>query len=283
MKLKHIAILVVATLTPAYASAIPLVFSANADTPEELKPIVDEFREAMGPNNGNAPLSGDPNGHRSINWDAAPDSISDPNPFPGDFFNFNAAPRARGIEFTPIGGATGFELSSTEASGEPVAFGGPASFVPFSEERMFRPVGGTTFLVDFFDPASNEDPALSRGLGVVFNSVQLEDTTGMTFYDQNDNVIFEQFVETGEQSSLSFLGAVFDDPIIAYAQITAGTNPLQNGIQASLSPIDIVVMDDFIFGEPISANVAAVPIPGSIALLPLGLAALGAVRRHQRS
>lgn len=61
----------------------------------------------------------------------------------------------------------------------------------------------------------------------------------MTFYDQNHNVIFEQFVEAGEQSSLSFLGAVFDDPIIAYAQITAGTDPLQSGIQVSLNPIDL--------------------------------------------
>jgi len=124
---------------------------------------------------------------------------------------------------------------------------------------------------------------LSRGLGVVFNSVQLEDTTSMTLYDQNDNVIFEQFVETGEQSSLSFLGAVFDDPTIAYAQITAGTDPVSLANGVSLSPIDFVVMDDFIFGEPISVDVAAVPIPGSIALLPFGLAALGAMRRRKES
>ncbi len=281
MKLKHIAVLVVAVFTPAYATAMPVVFSANADTPEELKPTVDAFRSALGDNNGNAPEIGDPNGHRSINWDAAPDFISDPNPFPGDFFNFNAAPRARGIEFTPTGDTTGFELSSTEASGEPVAFGLPNSFVPFSDERLFRPVNGTTFQVDFFDPANNEDPALTRGLGVVFNNVFRNTSTSMTFFNQEDEVIFQRSAEAGGFGSLSFLGAIFDDPIIAYAQFDVGDFALD--LAAATINQNFVVMDDFIFGEPISANVAAVPIPGSVALLPLGLAALGGLRRRKTS
>jgi len=47
MELKHIAILAIAAFTPAYANAVPVVYSANADTPEELKPTVDAFRSAF--------------------------------------------------------------------------------------------------------------------------------------------------------------------------------------------------------------------------------------------
>lgn len=286
MKLKYFLPLAAAIFTPITAHAVPVVFSAAAETPEDLKPTVDNFRTALGPNNGNAPVSGDPNGHRSIDWDAAPDSVSDPNAFPGDFFNFNQAPRARGIEFVETGDTDSFQLSSTQASGVPVSFGFENNFVPFSPERMFSPVGGNTFEVHFFDPASNTEDALSRGLGVVFNSVNQPDLTQMTLYDQFDTVIFDQYVETSSSSGLSFLGAIFEDPIIAYAAITIGTNgaaELGSGNIISPAFSDFVAMDDFIFGEPVNASVAAVPVPAAAPLLALGLAAMGAVSRRRKS
>lgn len=296
MKLNYIIPLTFALGAPLSVQAVPLpghsnamVFSAAADTAEDLKPTVDAFRSALGSNNGNAPVSGDPNGHRSINWDAAPDSVSDPNAFSGDFFNFNQAPRARGIEFVETGETEGFELSSTQASGQPVAFGSSNAFVPFSPERMFSPVGGNTFEVHFFDPANKTEDALSRGLGIVFNDVDLTNLTQMTLYDQSDSVIFNEYVEPSNNAGLSFLGAVFDSSIIAYAAITIGTDAaalIQNSpgtIVIGVSETDFVAMDDFIFGEPINVSVAAVPVPGAAPLLVLGLAAMGAMSRRKTS
>lgn len=225
------------------------IFSFTSNDAAGMNLEVEQFRDALGALNPNDPVNGDPTGRRQINWDAAPDTISDPNLFPGDFFNFNATPRARGIEFQTTGTATGFQLSSTAASGEPVFFGSN-EFSAFSPERLFTPVNGNTFNVFFFDPANNGTPALSRGLGVVFNGVDVEDLTEMIFYDRNDEVLHIQSVEPSAEGGFSFLGAIFDEPVVGRVQITLGGT--FNG--DNFSGADPVVMDDFIFGEPIPAQ-----------------------------
>ncbi|MEL6678248.1 MAG: VPLPA-CTERM sorting domain-containing protein [Pseudomonadota bacterium] len=242
------------------------VFEINGPTAADIEGTVDAFRDALGPNNGNNPVNADPNGRRQINWDAAPDFIADPNPFPGDFFNFNAAPRARGIEFRETGTTTGFELSATEASGTEPVFGVPTDFAAFSPERLFRPVGGQTFDVLFFDPATQKDPALTRGLGVVFSDVEKVGSTSMSFFDINDELLFERDVIPGADIGFSFLGVIFDSPLVAKVSIQSGTRG------------DAVVMDDFIFGEPVPAPV---PLPASVALLAMGIGALGVARRKR--
>lgn len=246
------------------AASLQTFTSVSADTAADLQPTVDAFREALGPNNGNAPVNSDPNGRRQINWDAAPDAISDPNPFPGEFFNGDTAPRARGIEFEATGYTTGFQLSSTEASGEPVGFGFPSDFVPFSPERMFTPVGGNTFTVNFFDPADQVTPALSRGLGVIFNDVELADTTSMTLFDRFGNSLASAFAQPGQDQGLSFLGFIFDEAVIASAAFTVGSRVF-DGTSFGGSG-DAVVMDDFIFGEPVP-QLAPVPLPASLPAL----------------
>ncbi|MEL6125413.1 MAG: VPLPA-CTERM sorting domain-containing protein [Pseudomonadota bacterium] len=264
----RLALLTAAVLSFSYSPVIaaPVIFEINGDLAEDIAPTVDAFREALGPNNGNNPVNADPNGRRQINWDAAPDGISDPNPFPGDFFNFDAFPRARGIEFQETGSTTGFELSATEASGEEPLFGLSTDFAAFSPERIFRPVNGRTFDVLFFDPAKQENPALSRGLGVVFLDVEKEGSSKMDFYDINDNLLLSRTVLTGNDVGFSFLGAVFDSPIVAKVSITAGIGG------------DNVAMDDFIFGEPVPAPV---PLPASVALLGMGIGALAVARRRK--
>ena len=158
-----------------------------------------------------------------------------------------------------------------------MAFGFEDDFVPFSPERMFTPVGGNTFNVNFFDPADQTTPALSRGLGVVFNDVELSDTTSMTLYDAVGNVLASEFVLAGENGSLSFLGFIFDEAVISYASITVG-DAIFDG-EDFLGGFDSVVMDDFIFGEPVPAP--AVPLPASFAFLLAGLGALGLGRMRK--
>ena len=252
-------------LAPSLGMAATIVgdFSVNFDTAAELRPTVDQFRTELGENNGNAPVNADPNGRRQIDWDAAPDGISDPNPFPGDFFNGDAAPRARGIEFREGEGVDGFELSATEASGEEPLFGLPKDFQAFSPERIFRTTSDGTFDVLFFDPFDQVTPALSRGLGVVFLDVEEPDIASMVFYDAFDNILDERDVATGNDIGFSFEGLIFDEAVIARVSITTGGGN--------------VAMDDFIFGEPVP--VSAVPLPAGGLLLLTGLAGLFLRRR----
>ncbi|QDU56683.1 PEP-CTERM sorting domain-containing protein [Aeoliella mucimassa] len=226
----------------------------NGTDAASIQDTVDLFRADLGDQNSPAPVN-NIGGRREINWDGAPDSVSDPNLFPGDFFNADFSPRARGIEFVPTGETTGFQLSATEASGESIEFGFDAGFTTFSPERLFTPIGDTTFDVLFFDPADPSTPALSTGLGVVFTDVEDVDSTSMTFYDAYDNVLLTRSVLPGSNAGLSFLGASFDEAIVARVSIIGG-----------LEAFDSVVMDDFIFGEPVPVSV---PEPASVALLSL--------------
>lgn len=261
-------------LAPLSGLAAPVtIVNVNGDTAADIRPHVDAFRNALGPNNGNAPVNADPNGRRQINWDAAPDAISDPNPFPGDFFNANVNPRARGIEFREVGATTGFQLSSTAASGEPVAFGVPTDFVPFSPERLFTPVGGNEFDVLFFDPATQTRPATSRGLGVVFSDVETANTTSMSFFNLKNELLLKLFATPGNDKGFSFLGAIFDAPEVARVRFDVGTRTFDGDRFRGRG--DSVVMDDFIFGEPIPAPV---PLPAPIALMASGLIALFGMR-----
>ncbi|MEP5759692.1 MAG: VPLPA-CTERM sorting domain-containing protein [Litoreibacter sp.] len=281
-------------LIPQISIAAPVVFSAIGPDAASIQDEVDRFRDALGELNPNEPenFAG---GRRQINWDAAPDVISDPNAFPGDFFNGDSAPRARGIEFRPtvnedLGrgqeSADGFQLSSTEASGEPIRFGFEDDLDVFSSERLFAPTGGTVFDVLFFDPFDQTGPAAVSGLGIVFNNVasSLKDSsqsnTFVNFFTEEQDMATDTaaYSFAAEQSSgLSFLGVLFDEPIIAGATVYAGLIPFDEAKYGS----DVVAMDDFIFGEP---TVAPVPIPASALMLGSTLFFGGgaAMRRNRR-
>jgi hypothetical protein len=85
---------------------------------------------------------------------------------------------------------------------------------------------------------------------------------------------------TGNQT-FSFLGITTDanEPLIGSIRIITGTNAL--GPNES-SEIDLVVMDDFFYGEP-QLIVQAVPQPWPLQMLGLGLLALAALSRVARS
>ena len=69
----------------------------------------------------------------------------------------------------------------------------------------------------------------------------------MEYFDDDGKLIFSSFVPASPgDGSLSFFGIVFDDARIARVRITTGN--------AAPGPddeeLDIVMMDDFIYGEP---------------------------------
>ena len=135
-------------------------------------------------------------------------------------------------------------------------------FTTFSPSRLFTPVGSNITEAVFFIPGTNGTvPAKVRGFGAVFTDVDQPNgdgpagrrgnrgaSTRIDYFDQDGRLLFSSFVPASPgDGSLSFFGIVFDDARIASVRIKAGdVAPGPNDDERH----DVVVMDDFIYGEP---------------------------------
>lgn len=265
-------LLLIVTATQAQASYT--TYSAAGADPAAIQATVDTFRNELGAFNAPAPVQA-ADGRRQIDWDAAPAAVSAPNAFPGDFFNFSSAPRARGLEFSTPG--TGFQLSGDVDDGTPIRFENlnptyKDEFQTFSPERLFTPLGSTTVYADFFSVEDQTTRALSDGFGAVFTDVDTLGSTTIEYLDIDGNTLLTETVPVADKG-LSFVGVKFDDNVLAGVKITSGDFAV--GPTDGMMGYDIVVMDDFIFGEPI-----AIPEPTTIGLAAIGLAMAGLRRRR---
>lgn len=132
------------------------------------------------------------------------------------------------------------------------------SFKAFSASRLFSAIGSNITEVDFFVPGGTNARATVKGFGAVFTDVDQPDgggpgrkhapTTMMEFFDADGELLFSSFVPAAPgDGSFSFFGILFDDARIAHVRITSGNfapGPDDGGKR------DIVMMDDFIYGEP---------------------------------
>jgi len=252
--------------------AATTTFSSAGVDPAAIQATVDNFRDALGVLNPFSPVQ-NADGRRQINWDAAPAAVSAPNAFSGDFFNFSSAPRARGIEFATPG--AGFQLSGDVDDGTPIRFENinptyDEEFQTFSAERLFTALDSTKVEAKFFSPVDQTTAALTDGFGAVFADVDMLGSTTIEYFDINGNTLLTETVPVADKG-LSFVGVKFDDNVLASVLITSGNfavGPDDGAIgTTSAMPYDIVVMDDFIFGEPI-----AVPEPATGCLVLGGLA-----------
>jgi Calx-beta domain len=183
-----------------------------------------------------------------------PDSSAEPNNLPFNFFNVTS-PRGAVFQSTGnIGGQHSFRVSADSINSTMTApeFGNvnasyPAIFTPFSAERLFRAVGSTTIDVEFFMPGTNI-PATVSGFGVV-----LTDVDGSSSYIEGyaaDGTKLAGFTVNTFNNGLSFLGFSFNaGERIARVQIGAGNLPM-SASNTDGGAVDVVAMDDFIYGEP---------------------------------
>ena len=267
------AMLLAATAIPAQGA----VFTATGAAPADIQATVDSFRTALGALNPNVAGSFG-TGRREINWDGVPDGFSAPNSLPANFFNSNSP---RGAVFSTSG--SGFQVSSTAASGTPVEFGNidpsyTAQFQAFSAQRLFTATGSNILQIDFFVPGSNT-PASVSGFGAIFADAETAGATKFTvFYADGTNG--GQFnVPVGVSGGLSFLGLT-DANRFSRIIIQSGTAALGAGIlDNAAGGVDLVVMDDFIYGEP---QASGVPEPGSMLLTAAGAAMVFLARRYRR-
>jgi hypothetical protein len=250
--------------------AAPVVFQAAGPTVGSIQGTVDAYRAALGqPNNVNTagPLS---SGHREINWDGGSTNNQTTTISGSPFAGFQVT---RGALFTTPDG-TGFVQAPPAA--DPASFppGGLAGvfdnatygviFQAFSLRRLFSAIDSNVTDVDFFVPGGGGIAATVSGFGAVFTDVDQPDGSGpgekqgnreastlIEYFATDGSLLFSSFVPASPgDGSVSFLGIVFDDARIARVRITSGNvapGPDDGGKK------DVVMMDDFFYGEPRTA------------------------------
>ena len=206
---------------------------------------VTQYRTLLGIQNLNT-AGEQPAGRREINWDGASAALTNVDTFPKDFFNVKSP---RGVLFSTNG--TGFRVSdngyadlNTDYTGE---------FKAFSPSRLFIAAGSNTMDVTFVVAGSNT-PALVTGFGAVFADVGHSAHSTITYYDANGVALYTATAPVrSDATGLSFAGVVFDSPKVAHVRIVSGDAPLSAttvDLSHGSGKLDLVALDDFIYGEP---------------------------------
>jgi hypothetical protein len=243
----------------------PAVFQAAGPNIASIQNTVDQYRAALGAtDNGNTagPLA---DGRREINWDGVGGAATNTAPVPTPFEGFR---NNRGARFATPG--TGFVQATAQGMTDHFtnqSYG--AIFQPFSNQRLFSSDGSTVTNVEFFVPIGGnvppgtlaDKPATTKGFGAVFTDVDQPNGSGpnhingdrspstfIEYFGADGGLLFKSVVPASPgEKSLSFLGIVFNDARIAKVRITSGDaapGPNDDGTH------DVVMMDDFLYGEP---------------------------------
>jgi hypothetical protein len=231
------------------AAIIRVAAGANAAA---IQAAVDQFRADLGGvNNG---VGGSfSTGRREMNWDGVPDKFAEPNALRFNFFNVNIP---RGVVFhsiANIGGNHQFRVSASAASGTAVRFGNidasySTIFQTFSAERLFHGRFSNEIEIIFFVPGTNI-PAAVSGFGAVFCDVDSSNTF-IEYYAPDGNKISGSSLNVAS-NGLSFIGTSFNaGERVAKVIIRLGISNLQSGNVDGTAGVDVVALDDFIYGEP---------------------------------
>jgi len=207
---------------------------------------IDEFRAALGdPSNGGT-AGEQASGRREISWDGAgANPFNNRNDFPAAFFNTNVK---SGALFTTPG--TGFRNDSLKFSEVNAEYAN--EFGAFSPTKIFSPVGSNVMDVNF-QVAGQPTPAEVTGFGAVFTDVDVASKTTIEFFDRAGNSLAKiEAPVRSDAAGFSFAGAKFSSAIVARVRMTLGTGAIGatvNDISAG-GTVDVVVTDNFFYGEP---------------------------------
>jgi hypothetical protein len=247
---------------PAAASAAPTVRTGAGADAAAITPARDAYRTDLGGGTTAGPNGSFDGVRREINWDGVPEAQSSPNNLNPAFFNTNSP---RGAVFETPG--SGVQVSSNAA---PQRFGNlnatyETLFKAFSPQKLFTPIGSNVTDVKFFVPGTTT-PASITGFGAVFADVDAADTTTITYYDESNKAL-DTLAAPPADAGLSFLGASYPAGTrVSRVRIRTGNTapgPNDGGAQA-----DVVVMDDFLYGEPQEIKAPAAQGGGQPAVTP---------------
>jgi hypothetical protein len=231
----------------------------------------DNFRAAI----GGGTVAG-PNGsfgglRREINWDEVPPEFAAPNNLPAGFFNVNSP---RGVLLGTF--AQGFQVSGAATDNgpgqpAPANFGNidpsySTTFAPFSPQRLFTPFGPSTLSGHnpnvtsvYFVVPGTDTPAVVNGFGCIFSDVDQANVTSIEYFDTVNRSLGRFYAPSmpGNQTA-SFLGVLFGNKIVGHVEITTGNwepdpGVVDGAIIVEQLAYDVVVMDDFLYSEPVAA------------------------------
>ena len=222
-----------------------VVISANGN----ISAKVDEFRQLLGAQLNTAP--GAVGGRREINWEGVPDSLLGKS-LPNDFFNPAGtdpalAIRQRGIQYEPTGNFmvsnAGFAEINSQAAGEFAAFSGSKTFANINSD-----------LWSIVTEVPGQDVAATvKGFGIVFSDVDVANSTFIEFFNEQKSIgkFFVPVRASG--SSHSFLGVYFKKEKVT--RIKVGHDGVlgdgQKDVSQQQGAHDLVVLDDFLYDEPV--------------------------------
>lgn len=226
------------------------VFKSWGDSSE----IVDQlnaFRAEIGAVLNTAP--GATGGRREINWDGVPASFTNNNLFPGNFFAAvdPALPngRKRGITFINF---SGFRISDNNFADIDPTYA--EEFKAFSPNKTFMSVYSNFTEIQFKVPGTNTQ-AFVEGFGVIFTDVERGNSATIELFNENFESlgVFMAHPQTGK-GKFSFLGIKLPGVKIAKVVIKSGEVPLGDKDISNGGMFDLVVMDDFLYSEPVALD-----------------------------
>ena len=255
MKQFFVLLTICLTTTSLFAQSNATVRKAAGADAAAIQTTVDQFRTDLGGANngiGNTFTTG----RREINWDGVPDNFAQPNNLPAHFFNVNSA---RGVVFKSRSEGqiteglrvsadsdnpttTALEFSDLNATFDD-------QFAVFSPQRLFSFVNSTELVVKFFVPGTST-PASVRGFGAVFTDVDMATVTSIEAF-KGDKSLGKYYAQPAG-NGLSFVGVSYPNAVITKVVLMMGNKPVvkDNVAGQETEYKDIVVMDDFIYGEP---------------------------------
>jgi hypothetical protein len=127
-----------------------------------------------------------------------------------------------------------------------------ANFITFSAERLFTPRAAHAMLVQFFQPGTT-DRAAVKGFGVVCSDADSASGGGRSVISvsASDGGQLAAASAPALGGGLSFVGISFNaGEQIDHVIIRAGTHALSASNDDGVNGVDVVSMDDFIYGAP---------------------------------
>lgn len=224
------------------ASAAPRSQFQVVKATGDLTSALTEYRALLGdPPNGATPgpLT---TGHREIKWDGVRADLTNTDALPLDNF------RANGLLYDNLG--TGLRVSDNDFIDIDPSYA--AQFNAFSAPKTFAPIGNPNSEVTFVIPGS-DTPANVTGFGVVFSDVDRVGAASIKLFTADGQSLGQyQAPVRSDANGFSFVGVVFQDPIVARVVISSGQAPLARGVLdvSDGGNRDLVVFDDLLFGEP---------------------------------